>query len=92
MKRVNVGMWIRKRWLVLDVLIAIGLALIDTVNTLGGGSWWPAHPDTLAWVMLAAQALADLSLIARRRAPLLVIAILAAFTVAVSLLIGRPAP
>jgi len=84
---VNVRTWICKHWLALDVLIAIGLAVLDTVNTLGGASWWPAHPGTLAWVMLAAQALADLSLAARRRAPLVVIGILAAFTVAISLLI-----
>jgi len=71
----------------LDVLIAVGFALGDTANTLGGGSWWPAHPSTLAWVMLGAQALADLSLAARRRAPLIVIAVLAAFTVTISLLI-----
>lgn len=71
----------------LDVLIAVGFALGDTANTLGGGSWWPAHPSTLAWAMLGAQALADLSLAARRRAPLIVIAVLAAFTVTISLLI-----
>lgn len=87
MKRVNVRTWIRQHWLVLDILIAAGLALGDTANTLGGGSWWPAHPGTLAWTMLAGQALADLSLVARRRAPLIVIAILGAFTVAISLLI-----
>ena len=87
MKRVNARTWIRQHWLVLDILIAVGFALGDTGNTLGGGSWWPAHPSTLAWVMLAVQALADLSLVARRRAPLIVIAVLGAFTVAISLLI-----
>ena len=86
MKRVNARTWVRQHWLLLDVLLAVGVALGDTANTLGGASWWPAHPGTLAWVMLAVQALADLSLIARRRAPLIVIAILAAFTVAISLL------
>jgi signal transduction histidine kinase len=83
----NVRTWGRRHWLLLDVLIAAGFALGDTANTLGGGSWWPAHPSTLAWVMLGAQALADLSLAARRRAPLIVIAVLAAFTVTISLLI-----
>ena len=83
----NARTWIRQHWLALDVLIAVGFALGDTGNTLGGGSWWPAHPSTLAWVMLATQALADLSLVARRRAPLIVIAVLGAFTVAISLLI-----
>ena len=47
--------------------------------------------DTLAWAMLAVQALADLSLAARRRAPMIVIAILAAFTLAISLLISAGA-
>ncbi|HUB40770.1 MAG TPA: histidine kinase [Streptosporangiaceae bacterium] len=83
----NVRTWARRHWLLLDVLIAVCFALGDTANTLGGGSWWPAHPSTLAWVMLGIQALADLSLAARRRAPLTVIAILGAFTVAISLLI-----
>jgi signal transduction histidine kinase len=86
-KRVKVRTWIRQHWLVLDILIAVGFALGDTANTLGGGSWWPAQPGTLAWTMLAVQALADLALVARRRAPLIVIAILGAFTVAISLLI-----
>jgi signal transduction histidine kinase len=86
-KRVNLRTWTRQHWLLLDVLIAVWFALGDTANTLGGASWWPAHPNTLAWVMLAVQALADLSLAARRRAPLIVIAVLAAFTLAISLLI-----
>ena len=60
----------------------------DTAATLGGGSWWPAHPGSLAWAMLVVQALADASLFFRRRAPLLVIGILAGFTLAVSLLIS----
>jgi signal transduction histidine kinase len=80
--------WFRRHSLAFDVLIAIGFALLDTTTTLVGASWWPAHPGTLAWAMLAVQALADLSLIARRRAPMIVIAILAAFTLAISLLIS----
>ncbi len=77
--------------LVLDVLLAVGFALLDTITTLSGASWWPARPDTLAWAMLGLQALADLSLIARRRAPMAVIAILAGFTLAISLLISPAA-
>lgn len=71
-----------------DVLLAVGFAAVDTLATLGGASWWPRHPDSLAWAMLAVQALADLSLIARRRAPLTIIAILAGFTVAISMLVS----
>jgi signal transduction histidine kinase len=80
--------WLREHQLAVDVLIAVGFVAIDTSATLAGGSWWPAHPGNLAWVLLAVQALADLSLIARRRAPLTVIAILTAFTLAISLLIS----
>jgi signal transduction histidine kinase len=71
-----------------DALIAASFVIGDTANTLGGGSWWPAHPGSLAWAMLGVQGLADASLFFRRRAPLVVIAILAGFTVAVSLLIS----
>ena len=53
-----------------------------------GITWWPAHPGTLAWVLLGLQAAACLSLVARRRAPLLVIAVLGGFTLAVTLLIS----
>jgi signal transduction histidine kinase len=82
------GAWFRRHWLAVDVLLAVGFALLDTGATLAGASWWPAHPGGLAWAMLAVQALADLSLAARRRAPMIVIAILAAFTLAISLLIS----
>jgi signal transduction histidine kinase len=71
-----------------DALIAAFFVVADTANTLGGGSWWPAHPGPLAWVMLGLQALADASLFFRRRAPMAVIAVLAGYTVAVSLLIS----
>lgn len=84
----SVRVWLRRHWVAVDVLIAAAFALVDTVATLGGTSWWPAHPSPLAWAMLAVQALADLSLAARRRAPLIVIAILAGFTLAISLLIS----
>jgi len=72
----------------LDAALACFFVLLDTTVTLAGGSWWPAHPDKLAWAMLALQALADASLVARRRAPILVIAILTGFTLAISLLIS----
>jgi signal transduction histidine kinase len=74
------------------VAVDAGLAgffvLLDTTATLAGASWWPVHPDKLAWAMLVLQALADASLVARRRAPMLVIAILTGFTLAISLLIS----
>ena len=72
----------------MDILIAAGFVLLDTGTTLAGASWWPKHPDTLAWVMLAVQALAVSSLAVRRRAPILVIAILTGFTLAISFLIS----
>src|SRR5215469_13412207 len=71
----------------LDVGLACFFVLLDTTATLGGISWWPVHPDKLAWAMLVLQALANASLVARRRAPMLVIAILTGFTLAISLLI-----
>src|SRR5262249_60946949 len=79
----------------LDAALACFFVLLDTTVTLAGGSWWPAHPDKLAWGMLVLQALADVSLVARRRAPIPVIAILTRFPLAISLLIspaGAPAP
>ena len=79
----SVRTWYRRHLLAADVLLAVGFALLDTAATLAGATWWPAHPGTLAWAMLAVQALADLSLAARRRAPMMVIAILAAFTLAI---------
>jgi signal transduction histidine kinase len=80
--------WMRRHQLAVDVLLAVGFAGLDTLATLGGASWWPRHPGSVAWAMLAVEVLADLSLIARRRAPILVIGILAGFTVAISLLIS----
>lgn len=71
-----------------DAAVALVFVLVDTTVTLAGASWWPAHPGKLAWAMLALQALADVSLVARRRAPMLVMAILTAFTLAISLLIS----
>jgi signal transduction histidine kinase len=70
-----------------DVGIAVFFVLLDTVTTLLGVSWWPAHPGPLAWTLLGLQAAACLTLVARRRAPLLVIVALGLFTLAVTLLI-----
>lgn len=79
--------WLRRHRQAVDVAIAVCFTLVDTAATLMGASWWPAHPGTLAWVMLVVQAAACLSLAARRRAPLTVVAVLGAFTLAVTLLI-----
>jgi signal transduction histidine kinase len=73
---------------VTNLAVAAGFAVVDTGLTLAGNSWWPAHPGLLAWAMLALQALADLSLVARWRAPMTVIAILGGYTLALSLLIS----
>jgi signal transduction histidine kinase len=70
-----------------DVGIAAFFVLLDTATTLVGASWWPAHPGSLAWAMLGVQAVACGSLVLRGRAPVTVVAILAAFTLALSLLI-----
>ena len=70
------------------MLLAACFVLLDTVSTLAGTSWWPAHPSPLAWTMLAVQGLADAALVFRRQAPMLVIAILAGFTLVISLLIS----
>ncbi len=66
---------------------AVGFAAVDTTVTLAGGAWWPARPTALAWSLLAAQALVDLTLALSRRAPLLVVGLFAAFTLTVTLLI-----
>jgi signal transduction histidine kinase len=83
----SVWRWLRRHQVALDVAIAVFFVLLDTWITLIGGTWWPAHPDPLAWTMLGVQAAACASLVARRRAPITVIVILSAFTLAVSLLI-----
>jgi signal transduction histidine kinase len=87
---VNVAIrpWYRQHRLAMDVAIAAFFVLLDTGSTLAGATWWPAHPGPLAWVMLAVQAAACASLVVRRRAPLLVIAILGGFTLAITLLIS----
>lgn len=80
--------WWRRHRLAFDALLAVAFVAIDTGNTLAGGSWWPAHPGGLAWSMLAVQAVADLSLTFRRRAPMIVIGVLAGYSVALSLMIS----
>jgi signal transduction histidine kinase len=77
-----------RRRAVLDVAIPVLFVVLDTAVTLAGGSWWPAHPDGLAWGLLAAQGLVDLTLVARRWAPLAVVAIFVVFTLAVTLLVS----
>ena len=84
----NVRFWYRKHQVAMDVAIAVFFVLLDTGATLAGNSWWPAHPGTLAWVLLGLQAAACFSLAARHRAPFAVIGILSAFTLAVTLLIS----
>src|SRR4029450_8519385 len=71
-----------------DVAIAVVCVALDTVVTLVGWSWWPAHPDGLAGALLAAQGLTDLSLVARRRAPIAVVGVFTAYTLAVTLLLS----
>jgi signal transduction histidine kinase len=71
-----------------DIGVAAGFVVLDTTVTLVGGSWWPARPGPLAWVMLGLQAAACASLAVRRRAPLTVVAILAAYSLALTLLIS----
>ena len=79
--------WYQRHWVAIDVAIAVFFALLDTVATLLGATWWPARPGPLAWSLLGLQALVCCSLVVRRRAPLTVMAIMAAFTLAVTLLI-----
>jgi signal transduction histidine kinase len=69
-------------------VIAVWFALLDTAATLGGATWWPTRPGPLAWAMLALQAVACLALAARRRAPFAGVAMLGAFTLAVTLLVS----
>jgi signal transduction histidine kinase len=79
--------WFGRHPVAADVVIAACFVALDTAATLVGSTWWPAHPGPLAWALLAVQAAACSSLALRRRAPLTVMAILAAFTLAVTLLI-----
>jgi signal transduction histidine kinase len=81
----------RPNGLALDVVLTVFFVLLDIAVTLAGTSWWPAHPGALAWAMLAVQGLADASLVFRRRAPMLVIAILGGFSLVISMLVGPAA-
>jgi DNA-binding NarL/FixJ family response regulator len=63
----------------------VAFLVLDTVSTLAGGSWWPERPGALAWALLVAQGLACLSLVLNRM-PLVPVAVIAAFTLAVTLL------
>jgi signal transduction histidine kinase len=84
----NVLCAMRRHPVVVDAAIAVSFVALDTVVTLVGWSWWPADPDGLAWALLAAQGLTDLSLIFRRRAPIAVVGIFTGFTLAVTLLVS----
>lgn len=79
--------WYQRHRVAIDVAIAVFFALLDTAATLVGATWWPTRPGPLAWSLLGLQALVCCSLVVRRRAPLTVMAIMAAFTLAVTLLI-----
>ena len=79
---------LRRHAVVVDVAVAVFFVALDIVVTLTGGSWWPADPDGLAWALLVAQGFTDLSLVARRRAPIAVVGIFAVFTLTVTLLIS----
>jgi signal transduction histidine kinase len=84
---VGFGRWAHRHPFAVDVALAVGFVLLDTVVTLIGGEWWPVHPGPLAWVMLALQAVACASLAFRRRAWLTVVTILGVFSLALTLLI-----
>ena len=79
---------LRRHAVLVDVAMALVFVALDTVLTLVGWSWWPAQPDGLAWTLLAAQGLTDLSLVFRRRAPIAVVGIFTAFTLVVTLLVS----
>ena len=85
----------RKSWLV-DLAIAAGFVVLDTVLTLVGSSWWPERPGSLAWSFLVLQAVVNASLVLRRRAPLAVLAAVTTYSVLLTLvivmgLLGEPA-
>jgi signal transduction histidine kinase len=79
---------LRRHPVLVDVAVALLFVVLDTVVTLVGWSWWPAQPDGLAWALLVAMWLTDLSLVARRRAPITVVGVFAGFTLTVTLLIS----
>ncbi len=79
--------WLPRHWLAVDIVIAVAVAALDTVLTLANQTWWPHEPDVLAWFLLGLQALACLTLVVRRRAPLTVLIVLGVFTLLVTVLI-----
>lgn len=72
-----------------NATIAVTFAAVDTLMTLSGASWWPAHPGRLAWVLMGVQAAACLTLVVRNRAPITVLAVLGGFSLLLTLLV-RP--
>lgn len=64
--------WYNRHWVAVDAAIAVFFVLLDTVLTLSGASWWPAHPGSLAWTLLGVQAACCATLAVRRRAPITV--------------------
>jgi signal transduction histidine kinase len=80
--------WFCQHQVATDIGLAVFFVLLDTSTTLVGSTWWPAHPGRLAWTMLGLQIAAGATLVVRRRAPLTVVAILAAFTLLVTLLVA----
>jgi signal transduction histidine kinase len=86
MRRALCGL--RRHAVLVDVAVAVFFVVLDIAVTLVGWSWWPAHPDGLAWALLTAQGLTDLSLVARRRAPIAVVGIFTMFTLTVTLLVS----
>jgi signal transduction histidine kinase len=85
--RRNYQSWWCRHQVAVDVMGAASFVVLDTSLTLAGTSWWPAHPSLLAWVMLGLQAAACAALVFRRQAPFAVVAVLAGFTLLVTLLI-----
>lgn len=82
------GQWLCRHRVAADVATAAAFVLLDTGMTLVGATWWPGRPGTLAWTVLGVQALACASVAFRRTAPLAVVGVLGAFTLALSLLIS----
>lgn len=69
-----------------DIALAAFFVALDTVLTLSSASWWPADPGVLAWTLLVVQALVCASLALRRRFPLTILGVFAAFTLFVDVL------
>jgi signal transduction histidine kinase len=80
--------WFARHRSGVDVAIAAVFVLLDTGATLIGASWWPRDPGALAWVLLGVQAAACATVVLRRTAPILVVVVLGAFSLALGLLIA----